>query len=92
MRDVLSLMAGFPGDSDQVDAKAFVDQKPHPLSDPPLAPDPVSVAIVNWHRTRIPPDLASIPLIRHALAPLGVRDITMPTTPFKVWQAIRDSR
>ena len=27
-----------------------------------------------------------------ALAPLGVRDITMPTTPFKVWQAIRDSR
>ena len=27
-----------------------------------------------------------------ALAPLGVRDITMPTTSFKVWQAIRDSR
>jgi carbon-monoxide dehydrogenase large subunit len=27
-----------------------------------------------------------------ALAPLGVRDIAMPTTPFKVWQAIRDSR
>jgi aerobic carbon-monoxide dehydrogenase large subunit len=27
--------------------------------------------------------------ILDALAPLGVRDITMPTTPFKVWQAIR---
>jgi carbon-monoxide dehydrogenase large subunit len=27
-----------------------------------------------------------------ALAPLGVRDITMPTTPFKVWQAIRDAK
>src|SRR5207248_9999518 len=30
--------------------------------------------------------------ILDALAPPGVRDITMPTTPFKVWQAIRDSR
>jgi carbon-monoxide dehydrogenase large subunit len=30
--------------------------------------------------------------ILDALAPLGVRDITMPTTPFKVWQAIRDAR
>src|SRR6516164_7348810 len=29
--------------------------------------------------------------ILDALAPLGVRDITMPATPFKVWQAIRDS-
>jgi carbon-monoxide dehydrogenase large subunit len=28
--------------------------------------------------------------ILDALAPLGVHDITMPTTPFKVWQAIRD--
>jgi carbon-monoxide dehydrogenase large subunit len=27
-----------------------------------------------------------------ALAPLGVRDITMPTTPFKVWQAIRKAK
>jgi hypothetical protein len=26
MRDVLSFMAGFPGDGDQVDAEAFVDQ------------------------------------------------------------------
>jgi hypothetical protein len=30
--------------------------------------------------------------ILDALAPLGVHDITMPTTPFKVWQAIRDAR
>jgi carbon-monoxide dehydrogenase large subunit len=30
--------------------------------------------------------------ILDALAPLGVRDITMPATPFKVWQAIRDAR
>ena len=29
MRDVLRFMAGFPGDGDQVDAEAFVDQKPH---------------------------------------------------------------
>jgi carbon-monoxide dehydrogenase large subunit len=29
--------------------------------------------------------------ILDALAPLGVRDITMPATPFKVWQAIRDT-
>jgi carbon-monoxide dehydrogenase large subunit len=29
--------------------------------------------------------------ILDALAPLGVRDITMPATPFKVWQAIRDA-
>src|SRR6516165_670143 len=29
--------------------------------------------------------------ILDALAPLGVRDITMPATPLKVWQAIRDS-
>ena len=29
MRDMLGFMAGFPGDSDQVDAEAFVDQKPH---------------------------------------------------------------
>ena len=27
-----------------------------------------------------------------ALAPLGVCDITMPTTPFKVWQAIRKAK
>jgi carbon-monoxide dehydrogenase large subunit len=26
-----------------------------------------------------------------ALAPLGVHDITMPATPFTVWQAIRDA-
>jgi aerobic carbon-monoxide dehydrogenase large subunit len=30
--------------------------------------------------------------ILDALAPLGVRDITMPTTPFKVWQAIHGAR
>ena len=30
--------------------------------------------------------------ILDALAPLGVRDITMPTTPFKVWQAIRKAK
>ena len=30
--------------------------------------------------------------ILDALAPLGVHDITMPATPFKVWQAIRDAR
>jgi carbon-monoxide dehydrogenase large subunit len=30
--------------------------------------------------------------ILDALAPLGVHDITMPTTPFKVWQAIRDAK
>jgi hypothetical protein len=29
MRDVLGFMAGSPGDGDQVDAEAFVDQKPH---------------------------------------------------------------
>jgi carbon-monoxide dehydrogenase large subunit len=30
--------------------------------------------------------------ILDALAPLGVRDLTMPTTPFKVWQAIRAAK
>jgi carbon-monoxide dehydrogenase large subunit len=30
--------------------------------------------------------------ILDALAPLGVRDLTMPATPFKVWQAIREAR
>jgi carbon-monoxide dehydrogenase large subunit len=30
--------------------------------------------------------------ILDALAPLGVRDISMPTTPFKVWQAIRQAK
>ena len=30
--------------------------------------------------------------ILDALAPLGVRDITMPATPFKVWQAIRAAK
>ena len=30
--------------------------------------------------------------ILDALAPFGVRDITMPATPFKVWQAIHDAR
>ena len=29
MRNVLGFMAGFPGDGDQVDAEALVDQKPH---------------------------------------------------------------
>jgi len=29
MRDVMSFMAGLPGDGDQVDAEAFVAQKPH---------------------------------------------------------------
>jgi hypothetical protein len=28
VRDVLGFMAAFPGDGDQVDGKAFVDQKP----------------------------------------------------------------
>ena len=27
-----------------------------------------------------------------ALAPLGVKDITLPLTPLKVWRAIRDAR
>ncbi len=30
--------------------------------------------------------------ILDALAPLGVRDLTMPATPFKVWTAIREAR
>jgi carbon-monoxide dehydrogenase large subunit len=30
--------------------------------------------------------------ILDALAPLGVHDITMPATPLKVWQAIRDTK
>ena len=30
--------------------------------------------------------------ILDALPPLGVRDITMPATPFKVWQAIRGAK
>ena len=30
--------------------------------------------------------------ILDALAPIGVRDITMPATPFKVWEAIRDAK
>ena len=30
--------------------------------------------------------------ILDALASLGVHDITMPATPFKVWQAIRDAK
>ena len=30
--------------------------------------------------------------ILDALAPLGVRDITMPATPFKIWRAIRDAK
>jgi aerobic carbon-monoxide dehydrogenase large subunit len=30
--------------------------------------------------------------ILDALAPLGVHDITMPATPYKVWQAIRDAK
>jgi hypothetical protein len=29
MGDVLGFMAAFPGNSDQVNAEAFVDQKPH---------------------------------------------------------------
>ncbi|MBV8118755.1 MAG: xanthine dehydrogenase family protein molybdopterin-binding subunit, partial [Alphaproteobacteria bacterium] len=33
-----------------------------------------------------------ISAILDALAPLGVRDLTMPATPFKVWQAIRAAR
>ena len=33
-----------------------------------------------------------ISAILDALAPLGVRDLTMPATPLKVWQAIRDAR
>ncbi len=33
-----------------------------------------------------------ISAILDALGPLGVRDLTMPATPFKVWQAIRDAR
>jgi len=30
--------------------------------------------------------------ILDALAPLGVRDMTMPATPFKVWTAIQNAR
>jgi carbon-monoxide dehydrogenase large subunit len=30
--------------------------------------------------------------ILDALAQLGVRDVTMPATPLKVWQAIRDGK
>ncbi len=33
-----------------------------------------------------------ISAILDALAPLGVRDLTMPATPFKVWTAIRQAR
>jgi hypothetical protein len=33
-----------------------------------------------------------ISAILDALAPLGVRDLTMPATPFKVWSAIRAAR
>jgi aerobic carbon-monoxide dehydrogenase large subunit len=33
-----------------------------------------------------------ISAILDALAPLGVRDLTMPATPFKVWQAIQAAR
>jgi aerobic carbon-monoxide dehydrogenase large subunit len=33
-----------------------------------------------------------ISAILDALAPLGVRDLSMPATPFKVWQAIRAAR
>ncbi len=33
-----------------------------------------------------------ISAILDALAPLGVRDLTMPATPFKVWQAIQEVR
>src|SRR5947208_4785790 len=33
-----------------------------------------------------------ISAVLDALAPLGVRDLAMPATPFKVWQAIRDAR
>jgi hypothetical protein len=29
MGDMLGIMAGLPGDGNQVDAEAFVDQKPH---------------------------------------------------------------
>jgi hypothetical protein len=29
MRDVAGFMAGSPGDGDEVDGEAFVDQKPH---------------------------------------------------------------
>jgi len=33
-----------------------------------------------------------ISAILDALAPLGVRDLTMPATPFKVWNAIQEAR
>ena len=33
-----------------------------------------------------------ISAILDALAPLGVRDMTMPATPFKVWTAIQNAR
>jgi len=35
---------------------------------------------------------AVIAAIVDALAPLGVRDVAMPATPFRVWQAIRAAR
>jgi carbon-monoxide dehydrogenase large subunit len=39
-----------------------------------------------------PAPAAVVNAIVDALADLGVRDITMPATPFNVWQAIQDSR
>jgi carbon-monoxide dehydrogenase large subunit len=38
----------------------------------------------------VPP--ATINAILDALAPLGVKDISMPATPEKVWRAIRDAK
>ncbi|HZT64062.1 MAG TPA: molybdopterin cofactor-binding domain-containing protein, partial [Burkholderiales bacterium] len=38
-----------------------------------------------------PAPAAVINAIVDALAPLGVRDITMPATPEKVWRAIREA-
>jgi aerobic carbon-monoxide dehydrogenase large subunit len=35
---------------------------------------------------------AVINAIVNALAPLGVRDIKMPATPWAVWKAIKDAR
>ena len=49
-----------------------------------------AAACIGWTR-RTPALAVVVSAILDALAPLGVRDITMPATPFKVWQAIRDA-
>ena len=40
----------------------------------------------------VPSPTAIISAVLDALRPLGVRDIQMPATPFRVWQAIQDAK